>query len=457
MDQNRENFRRYAIIRFLNENNLVSFSDTPPIGFFEILHKWETRLPSINKSMINLYVHFPFCPKKCRYCYCASRVPSGNGEAENYISSLIKEMESYKKTFLNTRFRSLWIGGGTPSFMTPEQLGRVFNAIYSNFKFCERPQVNIEVSPATLSNEKIEIMKKNRVNRVTLGIQSTDEQVIQKNNRLQSAEQVKKAMESLKKAGIPCINTDLLCGIEGQTPESFIRTLKEVISLEPNIIHIFPFLDSPCTEFRKDGRLLGSAELENIKKMMRQGRETLNNAGYFNEKYEEGFVKGVNSLNLTDHDFARFNASLLGIGEGARSHIFGDVWGIHTGYSAEPSRSTSDIKFITANSSIIREAKIYIFNNIKHGLDFEEFKNLFGESVMGMFGKEMGFLQENGVVKVMGNSAILSEKGHKLVVAAYLFDDKDSMEMADALGIKYSAGADYGKKSADYLKKGVLR
>lgn len=455
MKNNKEDYNRYIIIRYFNENNVVSFDYGKPCTLKDSIEFWKQELKNIKNNIINLYIHIPFCVSRCKYCYCVSKVANSNNEINKYIENLIYEMQEYKKTFSEIKFKSIWVGGGTPSILTESQLKSLFKSIYKNFNFINSPQINIEISPLTINDNKIKILKNYKVNRVTLGIQSTDNCVLKKNNRTQEFDIVKKAIHSLKKNNIECINTDLMCGIEGQTINSFEDTVKNVIKLEPNIIHLFSFIDTPTTEFTKSGNKMSLEDFKKIKKMKKIGKEILNKEGYENEKYEEGFVKGIKSINLADHDFYRFNASILGIGEGARSHIFCSKVLIHHKYDIN-NNDFYKTKYSYLNLSSRDEINRYILNNIKYGVNYKSFQDLFNCDLNKVLKKEIKNLKEDKVININKNEIKLSKNSHPLIAATYLFNDKEIKIMQDTIKMNYDKEKDYRKILHNYIKIRII-
>ena len=123
---------------------------------------------------LELYVHIPFCVRKCAYCDFLS-FPSGEMERKAYVDALIQEIQSRKDNFTDYRVITVFLGGGTPSVLDGEDTARLFDALYAGFEFEENPEITMEVNPGTVTKEKMKVWKASGINRLSIGLQSVND------------------------------------------------------------------------------------------------------------------------------------------------------------------------------------------------------------------------------------------------------------------------------------------
>lgn len=186
--------------------------------------------------MKGLYIHIPFCVKKCKYCDFNS-FSACEKEKAAYLDALIGEMEKYRGSFVNTVF----IGGGTPTSLTSEQLEQLFINIKKNFflsKFCE---ITVEANPKTLDREKLKTMKKYGVNRLSIGVQSFNDNELLALGRVHTGAEAEETI-ALAQTYFDNISIDLMCAIPDQTKESFKTNLEKAFSLNPQHISCYSLI-----------------------------------------------------------------------------------------------------------------------------------------------------------------------------------------------------------------------
>lgn len=187
-------------------------------------------------SEINVYVHIPFCEKRCFFCKYYSEIIRDPDEINLYLKFFEKELSLYKINFKNIVLDSLYIGGGTPTLLNGKQLERLFKIIHKYFHFNENSQILTEGTPESSSYQKLKLLKNLGVNRFTIGAQSFDEKVLKKANRGHSVNDIYKSFKDAKRAGIDYINLDVLLGLDGENEESYRKTLKGLLDLMPDCI-----------------------------------------------------------------------------------------------------------------------------------------------------------------------------------------------------------------------------
>ena len=214
---------------------------------------------------MHLYIHIPFCIKKCLYCDFLS-IPVDCGKVSLYVKSLINDIKTEAE---NHKMRgsepltTIYIGGGTPSILDPSQIKSIFDAIYSNFKISENPEITIEVNPCTVTPEKLAMYRECGINRVSMGVQSFDDNTLKTLGRAHNAETALNAYEMLRKAGFTNVNLDLISCVPGDGGlkkvntgsinegkiKSFIDSLRLLIFLEPEHISTYQLIIEEGTPF----------------------------------------------------------------------------------------------------------------------------------------------------------------------------------------------------------------
>ena len=185
--------------------------------------------------MIGLYIHIPFCIKKCFYCNFYS-VTNYNNYLIKYIYSLEKHMEQYKINNKKIKISTIYIGGGTPSLLPNYLIEYLFNCISYNFDICNCKEITIEINPGTVNNDKLKFYKKIKINRLSIGVQSFNDRILRQLGRIHLKKDSYKTIELAKKNGFKNISIDLIYGIPGQTISDLIYDLNE--SFKINVNHI---------------------------------------------------------------------------------------------------------------------------------------------------------------------------------------------------------------------------
>ena len=249
---------------------------------------------------IGLYVHIPFCVRKCNYCdFCSFPIESISFR-DKYISALCREIEGYRGR--NISLNSIFFGGGTPSLLTANEMSRIVSVIQKSFLILEDTEFTLEANPGTIDEEKLSEFVSLGINRLSLGLQSIHENEMKILGRIHSFDDFEKVYHSARSLGISNINVDLMYGIPEQTMESFEATVKKIIELSPEHISLYglileegtPFYnkknslslpgeDSECDMYYLAARLLRENRYSHyeISNYAKEGRESRHNMKYW--------------------------------------------------------------------------------------------------------------------------------------------------------------------------------
>ena len=233
--------------------------------------------------MFGIYVHVPFCIAKCRYCDFVSR-PLAAGALEPYLAALEREIAAAPEA--GRQAGTVFFGGGTPSILSGRQLGRLLEAVGAAFAVEPGAEISIEANPGTLTAAKAADFKALGVNRVSLGVQSLDDELLARSGRRDTRRDALAAFELLRAAGFDNIGIDLIHGLPRQSPSIWRRDLARAIDLGPEHLSLYALGIEAGTPFAADlaaGRLELPAEREELE-MLALARELTARAGY--ERYE---------------------------------------------------------------------------------------------------------------------------------------------------------------------------
>ncbi|MGI8541900.1 MAG: oxygen-independent coproporphyrinogen III oxidase [Aridibacter sp.] len=199
-----------------------------------------------NSNNISLYFHFPFCEKLCYFCGCNMMVTSDRSAISNYNEYLKKEIELLlPKISKNRQIEQMHWGGGTPSYLLPEEILDIGSFIKSKFNFSEDLEASVEIDPRGLTREHMEAFREIGFNRISMGVQDFNLKVQEAVNRVQSEEITRQAVDWANELGFKSINLDLIYGLPYQTLEDFATTVDKIIDISPNRIAVFNYAHVP--------------------------------------------------------------------------------------------------------------------------------------------------------------------------------------------------------------------
>ena len=199
---------------------------------------------------LELYIHIPFCVKKCAYCDFLSG-PAGEKEKEEYVKMLVDEIRNCPDAVQDYRVVSIFFGGGTPSLLTGEQIGRLMDTVREIFTLDEDAEITMEMNPGTVTEEKLRKYRQAGVNRLSIGLQSVNDEELHLLGRIHTYEEFREAYHLARANGFSNINVDLISAIPGQTVESWRRTLEQVMALSPEHISAYSLILEEGTPFYK--------------------------------------------------------------------------------------------------------------------------------------------------------------------------------------------------------------
>ncbi len=266
---------------------------------------------------LSLYIHLPWCLKKCPYCDFNSHAQKEEGlPEERYVDALLKDLELSVPLVWGRTVSSIFIGGGTPSLFSAESIATLLSGIRSLIKLSPNAEITLEANPGTFESEKFAGFAAAGINRLSIGVQSLDDQQLQQLGRVHDAQQALTAYETARSAGFTNINLDMMYALPKQTQAEAEQDLEQLIALQPEHISYYQLTLEPNTLFHKYPPVLPEHELS--AQMSDTGQELLASAGY--HQYE------VSAYALNDKQCRHNNnywefGDYLGIGAGAHGKL----------------------------------------------------------------------------------------------------------------------------------------
>lgn len=382
-----------------------------------------------NKKPLELYVHIPFCVRKCFYCdFLSFRALAADHEA--YTAQLIREIGVQGELCHEYQVTTIFIGGGTPSVMEPCLIADIMRAIMYHFDVAEDAEITIEVNPGTLLYNKLHIYREAGINRLSIGLQSADNRELQDLGRIHTFEEFLKSYQCARMVGFANINVDLMSSIPGQTLESFKNTLKKVTMLKPEHISAYSLIVEEGTPFwERYGTGAQKRPGEQASYPPLPDEETENRIYHLTRTFlqEQGYGRyEISNYAKPGHE-CRHNVgywtgvSYLGLGLGASSYLgscrFSNVSDVDTymnlDFSGEPEFVLEQLR--GPLEEMTREARMeeFMFLGLRltKGVSEIDFVSMFGIKLETVFGAVIQRLISNGLLKKDGVWISLTEWG----------------------------------------------
>ena len=238
-------------------SNYPPFSQWKPEYVHEALEVLQQ--PPRTEDPLGLYIHIPFCRKRCKFCYFKVYTDKNASEIEIYLDGLIKENELYSRTraFQGRQLRFVYFGGGTPSYVSERQLHYLVEGLSRHVSWANAEEVTFECEPGTIQKPKLKALSEIGVTRLSLGIEHFDDRILEANGRAHLSPEVYRSYNQIREIGFPQVNIDLISGMMGETEEKWRDTIRRAIELEPDSVTIYqmelPYNTIISQEMIKDG------------------------------------------------------------------------------------------------------------------------------------------------------------------------------------------------------------
>lgn len=379
------------------------------------------------KKDLGLYIHIPFCVKKCEYCDFLSW-NAEEEERQQYVAALLSEIESYREFAKGYRVSTIFIGGGTPSVLLPKQMEDILQKIYEIFELERRAEITIEVNPGTVDEEKLQCYKENGVNRLSMGLQSVKDEKLRLLGRIHTYQEFVKSYELARKAGFDNISIDLISSVPGQTLQEWKEELETAAAQNPEHISVYQLIIEEGTPFYE--KYAEHPELlpdeETSREIYLWTGKFLKEAGY--EQYEiSNYAKPGKESRHNLKYWER--GDYLGLGLGAASMVrnirMSNTKDMRTYLERcdKPKTMREDVQFLEEP----RQMEEFMFLGLRktRGVSKKEFKRIFGREMDMVYEKALHKCLENGMLLEHKDRIFLSEEGtllSNMVLSEFLFD-----------------------------------
>ncbi len=308
-------------------------SNYPPFGYWrpERVGEYEAALERVSRPdhPLGLYVHIPFCRKRCHFCYFKVYTDKDSAEIRGYLDALLREMAMYAaKPFVGGRRpRFVYFGGGTPSYLSEGQLQALFGGLKEALAWDEVEEVTFECEPGTLTDHKLETLRGLGVTRLSLGIEHFDDHILEINGRAHRSKEIVRAYGHAREVGFPQINIDLIAGMVEETEEKWRMAVARTLELLPDSVTIYqmevPYNTGIYRQMKVDGKLVAPvADWETKRRWVDYAFGELEKAGYtVGSAYTAVRDKAKTRFVYRDRLWA--GADLLSIGVASFGHIQG--------------------------------------------------------------------------------------------------------------------------------------
>ncbi|BBB22323.1 oxygen-independent coproporphyrinogen III oxidase [Abyssogena phaseoliformis symbiont OG214] len=349
-----------------------------------------------------LYIHYPWCVKKCPYCDFNSH--EGNQQS-GYITALLKDLDEDLDYVQGRSIQSIFLGGGTPSLMNEQALFELFSGLKTRLKFADDIEITLETNPGTFEIEKFKAFKRIGINRLSIGVQSFNDQHLKSLGRIHNADEAIYACEKAKQVGFEHFNIDIMYGLENQTLDDYLSDINQAVNLNPEHISFYQLTIEPNTYFAKFPPTLPNDN--DIFKMGNRGVNLLEKNGYI--RYEvSAFGKTPSRHNLNYWQFGDY----IGIGAGAH----GKITCSNEPYSFRTTKARSPKDYLKNRQNQVKSIENLSFDfmlnalRLKHGFDLALFTLRTGQSIQAIE-CQLNKAQALGLLELNDRRIQPSEKG----------------------------------------------
>ena len=364
-----------------------------------------------------IYIHIPFCKRKCSYCDFIS-FSSKDSLIEGYVRALKKEIEEFD--FSKYNVTTIYLGGGTPSYIKKEYIKEILNLLKEklvnnkvSWKYIE---ITIEVNPGTVTKEKLEIYKEVGVNRISIGLQSTNNSLLKQIGRIHKFEDFLDTYNLAKEVGFDNINVDLMIALPKQTIEDIKKSLGEIVSLSPNHISVYSLIVEEGTLIEKqieEGKIkLPSDEEE--RRMYWYVKDFLELHGYKHYEISNFSKEGKESkhnLNCwNQEEYIGFGVAAHSYTNNVRYSNIDDIEKYIENYETDNETDNFIFHERLNKNSKMKEFMMLGLRKIK-GVKISDFKNKFGDNPIFLYRKELEKLVNEDLIEIDGDDIRLTNKG----------------------------------------------
>ena len=378
----------------------------------------------MKQKEIGLYVHIPFCKQKCYYCDFVSYA-NKQEMVEQYINCLNKEIIKYgtENKIMSAHglepeyiIKTIYIGGGTPSFIDENYILSIIKTIKQNFKINENAEITIEVNPGTANKDKLQAYKNCGINRLSIGLQAVQDQILKKIGRIHTYQNFETTYQNAKDVGFNNINVDLMIDLPDQTLEDVKESVKTILSLKPEHISVYSLILEENTKMYEmvNSKAVNIASDEEERQMYWYVKQTLGKNKYYQYEISNFAKPGFEAK----HNLDCWNQKeYIGVGAAASSFIdnkrYSNTSNLNQ-YINNIESNTSNLNLqLEENLDYISQMNEYMMLGLRkiEGVNIFEFERKFNKNPIVMYSTILEKLNHEGLIEVNGTNIRLTNKG----------------------------------------------
>ncbi len=378
-------------------------------------------------SPLGVYIHIPFCRRRCNYCDFLSQGGAGDVPQE-YVNAVLQEWDLWAERVADDYLlQSIYIGGGTPSLLDPRQLSLLLDRIRLSVHVSPACEISLEGNPDSLGTTRIRAYVEAGVNRLSIGVQSFSDSALARLGRLHDAADAEQAVSQAREAGIRNLSLDLMYGLPGSAPGEELESVRRAVELSPEHISWYNLTlgtDTPLTRSVAAGAVVMPGEDE-ILETMRSGWQLLESSGFEHYEISNFAVPGRASRhNLSYWLYSDY----VGLGLGASGFVAGRRWTNTSDWSTYRTAVAKREYPIGTEERLSLRGREGEYAMLRmrlpgDGLSFGDFQSLFGEDARLVFGSTLDRLVHDGLVCVLEDRVICTQRGlelNNLVAEAFI-------------------------------------
>jgi oxygen-independent coproporphyrinogen-3 oxidase len=395
-------------------SNYPPYSTWRPDATPEVLAALQT--PAADAAPLGLYLHIPFCRKRCRFCYFRVYTDKNSSDVETYCDALAREVALYASCpgLAGRDFEFVYFGGGTPSFLSDAQLDRLIQRISEHWTWSKAREVTFECEPGTLKHHKLKTIKGIGVTRLSLGVEHFDDDVLEMNGRAHKSPEIFKAYEWIRDVGFDQVNVDLIAGMIGDTEAKWRDTVAKALAMEPDSLTVYqmelPHNTVIARESSDSGSAPAVADWTTKRAWVDYAFKVFEEAGYVVSSAYTMLKPGPHSQ-FVYRDSVWHGADMVGTGVASFSHFRGvhyqniDRWEDYIAAIDDGRLPVSRALPIEPIEQLTRELVL----QMKTGrLDAAYFRGKYGVEILSTFSEAFANLQKKGHVHVNGDQITLT-------------------------------------------------
>ncbi len=398
-------------------------SNYPPFSLWnredvtQVFHAFESEP---DRSVpLGLYLHIPFCRKRCKFCYFRVYTNQNAKAIERYVEALAKELELLKDypALQDRPLKFVYFGGGTPSYLSSKQLRFLRDSLNRSISWDNAEEVTFECEPGTLNLEKLQTLRDIGVTRISLGVENFNDQILEENGRAHLSPEIQRAYDWIQQVGFPQVNIDLIAGMIGETDENWHACLERAKALDPDNITIYqmelPFNTIISKDMREHGAQSPVANWTTKRRWVSEAIDYLGQAGYHTSSGNE-LIKNP----ATDHFVYRDNVwrgcDLMAVGVSSFGHMQGvhyqNLDGIDDYLTTVESGELPVNRALrpTPHQIFIRE---FVLQMKEGRVPAQPFRDKFGVDPLVEFAEPLANQQAKGYLNVTEDAVVLTRKG----------------------------------------------